>query len=143
MSRSHLVDIADHLVNGLVLGLEAQGLHGRLELLGIDRARPVRVEQVERLPDLLDLLLRQPGPLVGLGRSLRGGSARLRRPRGKMSYIVRSVGYFCCTLRWMGLFEHLVGIGKRALGCYVHVWRPTKIHRRARPMHCDKYRAPA
>lgn len=80
---AHLVDIADHLVDGLILGLEAQGLHGRLELLGVDRPRPVRVEEVERLPDLLDLFLRQPGPLVRLRRSLRGGSARLaNRERG-------------------------------------------------------------
>ena len=72
-----LVDVADHLVDGLVLGLEAERLHRRLELLGVDRAGAIRVEKVEGLADLLDLLLGEAGPLVGLGRLTGGGTTRL------------------------------------------------------------------
>ena len=73
----YLIDVADHLVNRLILGLEAQGLHGSLELLGVNGSRSVRVEQVKRLSNLFDLLLRQPGTFVRLRYSLRGSSAGL------------------------------------------------------------------
>ena len=61
-----------HLVDSLVFGLEAERLHGRLELLGVDGARAVRVEQIEGLADLFNLLLREARPLVGLGGALAG-----------------------------------------------------------------------
>eukprot|EP00630_Chrysocystis_fragilis_P006816 CAMPEP_0197394732 /NCGR_PEP_ID=MMETSP1165-20131217/5912_1 /TAXON_ID=284809 /ORGANISM="Chrysocystis fragilis, Strain CCMP3189" /LENGTH=190 /DNA_ID=CAMNT_0042920461 /DNA_START=157 /DNA_END=730 /DNA_ORIENTATION=- len=65
-----LVDVRYHLVDRLVLRLEAERLHRRLELLGVDRAGAVGVEEVERLADLLDLVLGQARPLVRLPRPL-------------------------------------------------------------------------
>ena len=76
-SASILVNVPDHLVNGLVLGLETQTLHGSLELLGVDGPTSVGIEEVEGLPDLLDLLLGEAGPLVGRGRLTGGGTTRL------------------------------------------------------------------
>jgi hypothetical protein len=61
-----------YLVDGLVLGFEAQRLHGSLELLGVNGAAAIGVEQVERLANLLDLFLREAGALVGLGGALTG-----------------------------------------------------------------------
>mmetsp|Transcript_98653 Transcript_98653/g.255041 ORF Transcript_98653/g.255041 Transcript_98653/m.255041 type:complete len:247 (+) Transcript_98653:90-830(+) len=52
-----IIDIRDHLLDLLLLGLEAQGAHGDLQLLGVDLAGAIRVEQVERLLDLLLLLV--------------------------------------------------------------------------------------
>jgi len=74
-ARAVLVDVADHLVDGLVLGLEAERLHGSLQLLGVNRAGAIRVEEVERLADLLDLLLAEAGALVALRRALLRGAA--------------------------------------------------------------------
>ena len=65
------VNVGDHLAKLLLLDLEAEGAHGRLELAVVDGAGVVRVEEVERLADLLDLLLRESG-LLGLAA---GGSA--------------------------------------------------------------------
>ena len=101
-ARAVLVDVGDHLLDLLLLGLEAQGPeerakggwckrdpdahpchsslpgptarwrsglcapHSNLQLLGIDGARAVGIEQVEGLPDLLLLLLGQAGRAVGL-----------------------------------------------------------------------------
>ena len=57
------VNVGDHLLELLLLDLEAEGAHGGLELTVVDRAGVVRVEEVERLADLLDLLLRKSGLL--------------------------------------------------------------------------------
>ena len=57
------VNVGDHLLELLLLDLEAEGAHGGLELTVVDRAGVVRVEEVERLADLLDLLLRETGLL--------------------------------------------------------------------------------
>ena len=48
-----LVDVGDHLLDLLLLRLEAERAHRHLQLLGVDGARAVRVEEVERLADLL------------------------------------------------------------------------------------------
>ena len=56
----------------------AERLHGRLELLGVDRAGAIRVEEVEGLADLLDLLLGEAGALVGLRGTLGHGCLCLR-----------------------------------------------------------------
>jgi hypothetical protein len=37
-ARAVLVNVGDHLLDLLLLGLEAQGTHGHLQLLGIDGA---------------------------------------------------------------------------------------------------------
>ena len=70
-----------------LLGLEAEGAHGNLQLLGIDGAGTVSVEKVKRLADLLLLLLGE-GHLVALGVLLpAGGGAAVvglhtqRKPR--------------------------------------------------------------
>jgi hypothetical protein len=73
-----LVDVRDHLEDGLVLGLKAQALHSCLELLGVNRARAVGIEQVERLADLLDLLLAQTRTLDLLRRPLPASSLGFR-----------------------------------------------------------------
>ena len=56
---SAAVDVRNHLADLLLLRLEAQRAHCDFQLLRIDRARAIRVKQVERLADLLLLLLRQ------------------------------------------------------------------------------------
>jgi hypothetical protein len=48
------VDFVDHLHDGAVLRVEAERAHGHLDLVGVDRARPVDVEQVECVAALLD-----------------------------------------------------------------------------------------
>mmetsp|Transcript_14116 Transcript_14116/g.27867 ORF Transcript_14116/g.27867 Transcript_14116/m.27867 type:complete len:205 (-) Transcript_14116:16-630(-) len=75
-ARPVRVDVRNHLLDLLLLGLEAEGAHGNLELLGIDGTRPVSVEEVEGLADLLLLLLSQ-GELVSLLLlpAARGGAA--------------------------------------------------------------------
>ena len=65
------VNVGDHLLELLLLDLEAEGAHGGLELTVVNRAGVVRVKKVEGLADLLDLLLRKSG-LLGLASS--GGS---------------------------------------------------------------------
>jgi hypothetical protein len=57
------IDVRDHLPQLLLLDLEAKGTHGGLELAVVDGAGVISVEQVERLADLLDLLLGEPGLL--------------------------------------------------------------------------------
>ncbi|CAH0371854.1 unnamed protein product, partial [Pelagomonas calceolata] len=59
-----LVDVRDHLLDLLLLRLEAQRAHRHLQLLGVDGARAVRVEEVERLANLLLLLLLRRAPRV-------------------------------------------------------------------------------
>jgi hypothetical protein len=44
-----LVDVADHLLDLFLLGLEPQGAHRHLQLLGVNRTRPICIEQIERL----------------------------------------------------------------------------------------------
>ena len=67
--------------DGRVLALEAEALHGRLELAGIDLAGGLGVEQVEGLLELLDLVLGEAG--TGHLRRfacLRSGSPSHRHP---------------------------------------------------------------
>ena len=64
VARAVGVDVGDHLLELLLLHLEAERAHRRLELAVVDRARVVGVEEVERLADLLDLLLRETGLLL-------------------------------------------------------------------------------
>ena len=75
-----LVDVRDHLADLLLLWLESEGTHSDLELLGINAARAVGVEQVEGLPDLLLLLLCEvslAGLLGALGSSRSTSTVRL------------------------------------------------------------------
>merc|ERR1719231_266453 len=58
-ARPIIVDILDHLLDLLFLGLEAESTHCDLELLRVDGAGTVSVEQVEGFLDLLLLLLRE------------------------------------------------------------------------------------
>ena len=60
------VEIRDHLVDRGVLALEAETLHRGLELLGVDEAGAIGIEEVESLPYLLDLVLGESWPLEGL-----------------------------------------------------------------------------
>jgi hypothetical protein len=55
------VDVSNHFVDLLLLGLETESTHRDLELLGINGARTVSVKEVEGLLDLLqsDVPLRQ------------------------------------------------------------------------------------
>ena len=78
LSTPVLINIPDHLVNCLVLRLKPKRLHGSLELLGVNGATAISIKQVERLADLLDLLLAEAGALVSLGGLSLGGSARLK-----------------------------------------------------------------
>merc|ERR1711988_694711 len=64
-----VVDVGDHLFELLVLDLEAKGTHGGLELTDVDLAGGIRVEEGERLADLVELLV---GVLTWL---LLGGTA--------------------------------------------------------------------
>merc|ERR1719198_1896340 len=52
-----VVDVGDHLLELLVLDLEAKGTHGGLELADVDGAGLVTVEEVEGLTDLVHLLI--------------------------------------------------------------------------------------
>merc|ERR1712046_403589 len=54
---SVVVDVGDHLLELLVLNLEAEGTHGGLELADVDGAGLVTVEEVEGLTDLVHLLI--------------------------------------------------------------------------------------
>merc|ERR1740133_238785 len=65
LARAVSVNVGDHLAKLFLLHLEAKGTHGGLQLAVVDGARMVRVEEVESLTDLLDLLLRESG-LLGL-----------------------------------------------------------------------------
>ena len=59
-----VVDVGDHLLELLVLDLEAKGTHGGLELTHVNGARLVIVEQVESLTDLVELLLGESSLLL-------------------------------------------------------------------------------
>merc|ERR1719407_327857 len=52
-----VIDVGDHLLELLVLDLEAKGTHGGLELADVDGAGLVTVEEVEGLTDLVHLLI--------------------------------------------------------------------------------------
>merc|ERR1719198_1512920 len=52
-----VVDVGDHLLELLVLDLEAKGTHGGLELAHVDHAGGIRVEEGESLADLVELLV--------------------------------------------------------------------------------------
>ena len=54
-----LVNVSDHFFNFLLLGLETKRTHGNFQLLGIDCARAIGVEKIERFTNLLLLLLSQ------------------------------------------------------------------------------------
>merc|ERR1719327_1792122 len=58
-----VVDVGDHLLELLVLHLEAKGTHGGLELTDVDGAGGIGVKEGESLTDLVKLLL---GELTGL-----------------------------------------------------------------------------
>merc|ERR1712007_277760 len=51
------IDVSDHLLQLLVLDLEAKGTHGGLQLTDVDHAGGISVEEGERLADLVELLL--------------------------------------------------------------------------------------
>jgi hypothetical protein len=48
-----LVDVGDHFLDLLALGLETKGAHGNLKFLLVDVARAISVEKVESLLDFL------------------------------------------------------------------------------------------
>merc|ERR1712076_133939 len=52
-----VVNVGDHLLQLLVLDLEAKGTHGGLELTDVDHAGGISIEEGERLADLVELLL--------------------------------------------------------------------------------------
>merc|ERR1711934_971686 len=58
-----VVDVGDHLLELLVLHLEAEGTHGGLKLTDVNGAGGIGVEKGESLTDLVELLL---GELTGL-----------------------------------------------------------------------------
>merc|ERR1719379_2723281 len=64
-ARVVLVDVGDHFLDFLTLGLEAESAHGDLELLLVDVARAVSVEEVKGLLDLLLLLFSEFSALLG------------------------------------------------------------------------------
>mmetsp|Transcript_63798 Transcript_63798/g.129579 ORF Transcript_63798/g.129579 Transcript_63798/m.129579 type:complete len:220 (+) Transcript_63798:657-1316(+) len=92
VARPVLVDVADHLLDLLLLGLEAKGTHCNLQLLGVDGAGAISIEQVKSLTDLLLLLLCQfkllrllvcaaaAVPVVGHGRYVLCGSRNVECP---------------------------------------------------------------
>merc|ERR1711924_574496 len=49
--------MSHHLLELLVLDLEAKGTHGGLELTDVDHAGGISIEEGERLADLVELLL--------------------------------------------------------------------------------------
>ena len=55
-TASVLINIADHLLDLLLLWLKSKRPHGDLELLGVNGARSIRIEEVECFTDLLLLL---------------------------------------------------------------------------------------
>ena len=63
-----LVDVSDHLLDLLTLGLKTEGSHGNLEFLLVDVARTVSVEEVESLLDLLLLFFGELSALLGAGK---------------------------------------------------------------------------
>merc|ERR1719160_413717 len=74
-----VIHIRDHLLDLLLLRLETQRAHRHLQLLGVDGATPVGVEEVERLLDLLLLLFSQlllllPALVEATERHLRGAA---------------------------------------------------------------------
>ena len=62
-ARAVGVNVGDHLLELLLLDLEAEGAHGGLELAVVNVAGVISIEEVEGLADLLDLLLGESGLL--------------------------------------------------------------------------------
>merc|ERR1719181_2419859 len=56
-TTSIIIDVRNHFLNFLFLGLEAKCAHCNLELLGIDGATAIGIEEVKGLLDFLLLLL--------------------------------------------------------------------------------------
>ncbi len=68
------LELCDHVEDGGVLALEAEALHGRLQLPWVDLPRCFSVKQVEGFPQLLDLVLSQSWTLyLLLGGAFRNG----------------------------------------------------------------------
>merc|ERR1719183_2668062 len=61
-----VVNVGDHLLELLVLDLEAESAHSSLELADIDGTRCIVVEEAECLADLLHLLVGESSPLLCL-----------------------------------------------------------------------------
>ncbi len=53
---SFCFEVSNHVENGGVFGLEAERLHGRLELSGVDFASGFSVEQIEGFSELFDFV---------------------------------------------------------------------------------------
>ena len=70
--EAHSIRLVDHAPHLVPLGLEAHRPHRHFELVGINRARVVGVEELERLADLLALV-------GGEARHRRGGEGLRRR----------------------------------------------------------------
>lgn len=49
-----LVDVGNHLIDGLILGFEAQRLHGCFQFLWVNRSRAICVEEIESLTNFLN-----------------------------------------------------------------------------------------
>ena len=69
-SGAVLVDVGDHFLDLLSLWLEAKSAHGDLELLLVDVATAVSIEQIEGFLDLLLLLFGDVSSLLGSLESL-------------------------------------------------------------------------
>merc|ERR1711977_438888 len=52
-----VVDVSDHLLELLVLDLEAEGTHAGLELTNVDHAGGIGIEEGKRLADLVELVI--------------------------------------------------------------------------------------
>merc|ERR1711977_573319 len=59
-----VVDVSDHLLELLVLDLEAKGTHGGLELTHVNGTGSISVEKAESLTDLLHLLVGESSLLL-------------------------------------------------------------------------------
>merc|ERR1719263_85333 len=59
-----VVNVSDHLLELLVLDLEAEGAHGGLELTDVNGAGGITVKETEGLTDLLHLLLGESSLLL-------------------------------------------------------------------------------
>jgi hypothetical protein len=60
-----LIDVGDHLLDFLTLGLESKGAHGNLEFFLVDIAGTISVEEVKGLLDFLLLFFGKLGSLFG------------------------------------------------------------------------------
>ena len=58
------VEVCDHLIDSLVLGLEAERLHSGSQLARVNRPTTIRVEQVKGFFDFLDFIFCETGTEV-------------------------------------------------------------------------------